>query len=726
MIVADGLDFGSTRVHDETGQTTLETLYDTIMRRRPRELSQSRLELIWRSVAALHSARKKRREHLGDRPGSALVISFSRKVFWTTLKLRHWSPSNKTKGLIHIARSAIMEECAEDQAWMTQRASLVESILTKSNQDINSIKKWTRSIELLSAGMRPKSLAKIGMDMEALEHWCWPTPEGDWEVLHQRPAPKRWPSPALPPQLEEKIQSFIDSKKDPRVIVVESPFGTETTTKLALVVQNRAPNIPVVKVSNQDASKAALDLALKLGRDRSVPAWLDEVPSIELEVRPESTSSENSRAKIEWKAVVPRKQAIPAGEPYRTRPNISRSVTLAPGIEYVLLHLRRGDRKNWNERYTRHHIDPSDHKRVVEPLARVRPLSGEARIEIVEHLSQEKQLLTDVRWSEMETKPPPELGGIPELYIFKPDQRAWLELCSLLEQVVRLGNGNAQLRDKIYKTTQKNWRDAVFPLGSDGRPPKSESYELLEKSTQILLHDLEDHVNSQTILQPPIANRLHLPLTWLFTGCPTKTVEILLRAALSPEGPEGTALHVENEFSAWAIYQGIGRAIREDDALRQVFDGLLGQWVREGGTAQDKYLLAAVTHPLARRVSARLVLGESKDRFDRVANFLRQQLDNLLKGKSDPRPRAKGRSRRVRPQRSLELRYITMGYRGLCQVRYSHQDWFLHSGEDAESACENLCKAAKKYGQHFEKNLVDRTAPYLIGEGEDPTMPSGF
>ena len=722
VAVADGRFLGSPKINPETGQTQLETLYDNFVRRRPRHLSQSRLELIWRSVATLHSAREKVKDAFGNEPGSVLVINVNRKVFWTTLRLLHWSPNGKAGNVVHIARRAEMNECRENESWMTQRANFVESNLTEdAYQNIDALKKWTRSIEILSTGMSSESLAEFGLNIDALEHWSWPMPDGSWKALHQKLKPLgKFPPPVLPKQLEEDIQAFTTGMKGtPLAIVVESPMGVETTSRFARIVQNHILNIPAIEITGQDASKATMDLALALERDPNVPAWLDEVASIELEARLEPA---NGKTSPEWIPIVPRNQAIPAGETYHARSGNESRVTLAPGIQHVLLHLRRGYESNWNERYTRHAIAPSDHERVVEPLARVRPLSGDARIEIEEHLPSGKHhLLTSVRWSEMEKTSPPELGSIPELYVFKSDRETWRELRSLLEQVIRFEEGgvDVRLKDRIYKTAKKKWDDKVFPLGSDGLPPEPEESGLLTRSAQILLKDLEDHVKSKANFKPWHANRLHLPLTWLFTGCPEKTVEILLQAVLDAEGPEGTALCAgKNEYSAWSIYSGIGRAIRGDGALRVVFDDLLGVWERKGGAAQDKYLLAAVTHPLARRVSVRFILGESKERFDRVARFLKQQLNNLIMGNHDPRPDGK------RP--NLELRYITMGYRGLCQIRYLHQDWFSHAGEDAKLAYKNLCEAKGKIRGTFEKNLVERTAPYLIGKGEDPAMPSGF
>ena len=143
---------------------------------------------------------------------------------------------------------------------------------------------------------------------------------------------------------------------------------------------------------------------------------------------------------------------------------------------------------------------------------------------------------------------------------------------------------------------------------------------------------------------------------------------------------------------------------------------LIGKWEDAGGQSQDRFLLAAVTHPMARRVGVRRVLSESEERFERVKRFLGQQLDNVLDGKHDPR---------CKSQPATELRYVTMGYRGLCQVRYANPGGFPDDTDEAREAFAKL-RQARARGNKFVQDLIDRTAPYLIGEGVNPTMPGGF
>ncbi len=681
---------------------------------------------------------------LGGAPGAVLVISVNRKTYWTVLEFRPWSRDGQVGDSLHIVRSPVMEDCEESEAWTASRAQAIQNTMdARGIGHRDQIGQWTRWVEILATGMEAKSLAKFGIDADAIEHRSWPKPNGGWEIWSGTlPITVAIPvSDSLPSALAKRIESFRDGYEGPPLaIVVDSPAGPEMIAAFETRVRQLAESVPVYRVTGADTARAAGCLAEALGRDPEAPAWLDAVPGIEIEVR-KATKDGSTESKTEWMTVVPGTEAIPAGEVYRTRTDPNRHVTLAPGIEHVHLHLRRGRDHEWDERYsgrdTGHTIHPSDHVRIVEPLARVRPLSGEARIEIVEHRPDgEVEALPGsmgIKWSDMSKKRPDALRSIPDLYIFRSDEGAWNELECLLRRVIEENSTDKgislDLKDRLYECTQKQWRERVFPLGSDGAPPRADnpqryrnSERLLVESTNALLSDLERNVASSRKIQAKEANRLHLPLTWLFTGCPERTIEILLDAIGDPEGPAGRVLHMENEFSAWSIYSGVGRAARSEETLRVIFDTLIGAWENRKNLPQDRFLLAAVTHPMARRVAVRRVLGESRERFDRAGRFLRRHLENLREGNHDPRPRS---SRRNGTNPSLELRYVTMGYRGLCQIRHVRPDWFDADGEDARDLC-TMLRQARRIGRLFEQELVDRTAPYLIGKGEDPSMPGGF
>ena len=673
-------------------------------------------------------------DKVGGLSGDVLVISVNRRTFWTVLRLQPW----RDRGPLRIGRKAVMDDCNEDEAWTARRvASAASALETGSPIRTDPLHRWTRSVEFLASGMSSGSLAAFGIDYDAVEHWSWPVGESGWQVLKQR-STVDWSAIhfALPQRLKERLREFAKGGDGctPLAVVVESPVGVEATSGFERLIREVAPSLPVLRVTGHKTAEAAAELALALGRDPAEPAWLDAVPGIELEVRTRNGEGQGGTA-TNWLPVVPSDEVTPAGETYHTTSDEGRVVTLAPGIEHIRLRLRRGGPGGWDERYTGYPIEPSDHERRVEPLARVRPLSGEARIEIVEHHPGERVPIllagsrSSVRWSEMESEPSPEMRSIPELYVFRASEQGWEELRPILEELVRKRAGTPALKDKLYKCTQRQWKNQVFPLGSDGHPPRASeasdprafagATDLLAKATGILLNELEQSVESNATLKPRIANREHLPLTWLFTGCPEGATQILLDALLDETSAAASTLLVDNPFSLWSIYQGIGRTVRSDDHLKSVFDDLVGAWEASGASHQDIYLLSAVTHPLARRVSARRVLGENKERFDRVLCFLRKQLDNVLQRVHDNRPSG------IEERPSLELRYITMGYRGICQTRYAHPDWFPVDGSEAREVHDGLKDAWRK-GRKLEKDLVNRTAPYLIGEGVDPTMPGGF
>ena len=737
LVIPDGRYLGRPRV-EESGLTTLESLYSAFTENRPRAQNRSRVELIWRSVAALKAAMSAAPERVGHTAGDVLVINVNRRIFWTVLQLRHW-PEERGHGTgsLCIVRRPVMDDCNEDEAWTTKRVEYVQAALGAEavEEDVAALRRWTRGVEILATGMNPRSLAAIGVEIDALEHWSWPVAEGGWELLKRRPN-IQWSQVrfGLPERLVARLRKFAERREgESLAIVIEAPTGAEAVSGFEGLVREVVPSVPIVRVTGRKTAEAAASLALALEPETTAPAWLDEVPAIDIEVR---SNPANGSTETTWKPVIAKGKAIAAGQTYHTPPDDSRKVTLAPGVEYVHLHLRRGSGDSWDERYsgreTGHTIQASDHERVVQPLARVRPLSGEARIEIVEHRPDgETQVLagsrSSVRWSEMRSEAPAEMGSIPELYVFRASEEGWLELEPLLVEVVRAGVGHVTtaLRDRLYKCTQRQWRDQVFPLGSDGQPPRTldgqgfvRRQRLLRDATGILLSDLMRTVDSKVALKVRVANRLHMPLTWLFTGCPEEAIRVLLDALLDRTGHAASTLLVDKPFPLWSIYQGVGRTIRNDEELKAVFDDLIGGWEASGGSSQDIYLLSTVSHPLARRVSARRVLGESRERFDRVHRFLQQHLDNVVHGNGDPRPGGN-------PNRSLELRYVTMGYRGLCQIRYAKPGWFAIDDCQVRWAHDALIRAKTK-GREFEKRLVDLTASYLIGQGTDPTMPGGF
>ena len=659
------------------------------------------------------------------------------------LELRRWSSdSSDGDGPICIARSLETDDCDDDEAWTVRRLASVEKCLAaEPKEKVDSLKKWTRAVETLACGMTSDSLQEFGIHDDAVEQWSWPVGGDNWHHIAERQPPSEWPAPTLPAQLGQKLKdACYGNRSGLLAIIVECPTGKEMTSQLVRSINETAPDVPVVNIVGRQTAEAAHDLAFRLGQDSGAPAWLDVVPQIEYEVR--SRATDGPQAATSWKSIIPAEEAIPAGETYFTKLRGADSlVRLAPGVEHVHLHLRRaGSDERYSGRVTGHTIVASDHQRFVEPRATVRPLSGEPRVDIVERRDDGRwQTLAgsraSVKWSEMTPDAPSELRSIPELYVFEASEEAWKDLEPLLEEVVKSDSAHIEvgLKDKLYQTTQKRWRDQVFPLDSSGQPPRSPLEDsktntrrrhLLSDATGRLLTELEKHVEVDSKpRRPRIANRLHMPLTWLFTGCPDRAVQILIDAALG-RGNAPNVLHLENEYSAWSIHQGIGRAAKSEEALAAIFDELIDLW---DGKGQDKFLLAAVTHPLARRVAVRNVLGEKRERFVRVESFLRRQLENLLNGASDRRPGGKA-------QQGLELRYITMGYRGLCQLRYQHKDWFPPpppspdppAGDHAMWAYDGLVRAAKLCRGSYEKELVGKSAPYLIGQGVDPTMPGGF
>ncbi|MCY4260888.1 MAG: hypothetical protein OXC91_11560, partial [Rhodobacteraceae bacterium] len=586
------------------------------------------------------------------------------------------------------------------------------------------IHQWIRLAEVMAADASEDSWRKIGIDPNGLEHRTWLESGDQWMQLTESQT-LRSTEPHIPERLRRRVAEFCgQSNRSPLGILIERPAPKGMTDAFADGLREISGDVNIFHVSGAECAVAASMLARELGRDSQRPAWLDAVPPIEIEIRKKNNPG------TRWPGIISENERIPAGELYVSRDRDDQTVGIAPGVNEICLHLRRGSPRK--EKYSRVPIRPSEHRRHVRAIARTRPLSGEVQIQIVEdHDDGQHRPVSRVRWSELHSEKPKSLMSIPELYIFPANEDKWQELERLLREVVQRDAWGQKipidLKDRLYVTTQGQWKRGEFPLGSDGKPPRfkdSSRYKavcrLLKESTDILTRDLENYVRNGdgTGLDDKSVNRLHMALTWLFVGCPELPVKILLEAIRSPGGSEGRALRMMARpgYVAWSIYSGFGRAVKGEAELRVAFDELITRWERDRNGEQDRFLLAAVTHPLARRLSATNVLNEDRDRFERVKGFLDRHLENLMDNRCDRRAGGK------RP--SLELKYITMGYRGLCQVRYKNPEWFPTDSESAKRIHAQLLEATAERNRNQE--LVEKSAPYLIGEGEDPTMPYGF
>ena len=747
LIVPDNQVFGSLDV-GQGGKTRLEDLYSALHAARPASLATSRIELVWRSVAVLQAVLNK--NELRNEVGEVLIVSVNEQIQWRVLKLSYWSRNNSDDERIHIVRgpSGASENNRKtgEIPWIKDLRPIVEN---KNSDDVDQLCQWTRWIEILASNVPATTLGQFGIDPNAIEHKTWPMGDEEYALWHKdTPADvlENVDINVLQEKLKQIVTRFLDRQSDkPIAIIIENPISEELVAGMRFFHKHSGEDVPVYYVSGTDTLQAATHLAKVLAESNhhEGPAWLDSVSEIQLEVR--GKLDDDQVGNTNWVKVVSENQAVPAGEIYFTPKDRHRQIILAPGIEYVHLHLRRGNENSWNERYTQHAIDPSDHVRVVEPLAKIRPLSEVARIEIVEHLpNRDVETLAGptngIKWDDLISQKPPELASIPELYIFEASEEGWENIKPILKRIVTSDQGGnsplqrISLRDELYECTQNQWRIGQFPLGSDGLPPRTsggqkydDDQELLRRAIAVIVRDLEHSVENRILFKKyGVANRLHLGLTWLFTGCPDRVTNILLEAIINPNGYSGVTLCINKEYAAWSIYSGVGRTAKRREILEVIYDELLRRWEEDGdGIKQDKFLLAAVSHPLARRYLARNLFYEDQKRFERVKRFLWRHLENIVGGIHDARPNG-------RKQPSLELRYVIMGYRGLCQIRYKHPEWFPHDGigeGEAENVYKKLMQLSKSSQfkiNKFERNLLELSAPYLIGEGRDPTMPGGF
>ena len=736
IVLPDDKILGSSKVSEISGVTQLETLHNSFHEARPIKLIRSRIELIWRSVAVVQAALCK--GYLNDFVGHVLVISVNERITWRVMELRRWRRPSEDEEKIRIVRSPFTgnrDDYTQSGVclWMENYSSLDKHFLNSADAD--QFRKSTRWVEILATDASAKTIENIGINPNAIEHRSWGkgvNERSQWTIV-----PPDFPFDFGSTQfIQEKLLGIIEKfpvhEFDyPLPIIIENPVGDDVAKKIQPFSRKFDRMIEFFTVSGSETAEAASSLAKILGEANhpNGPAWLDSVPEIQLEVR-NKLANHGENGDTRWVKVVSGNDAIPAGEIYSSTLDKNRRITLAPGIEEVYLHFRRGDEHEGG--FTRHSIEPSDYEKVVEPIARVRPLSSEVRIEFVEHLPGDKVMnltaeTVSIKWQNLLKERPLKLGSIPELYIYRASCEGWKKLEGVLTKI-QSSNIPLSLLDEFHKITNEQWKDYIFPLGSDGQPPRDcgenpdNANTLLRTATGYLLANFDSSIYSRSRLNNYHANRLHMGLTWLFTGCPDDVVQTLLTAILEPNGAVGHRLHMDKEYSEWSIYSGVGRAVQNETSLRQIYDTLIKIWEDKGAQEQDKFLLAAVSHPLARRVAARRVLCEDISRFQRVRGFLDRQLDNLINGDFDCRPGGI-------PRPSMELRYLLMGYRGLCQVRWRHLDWFPVDTDGTKEIYSKFMRIRNSKSIEnipFERRLLELTVPYLIGKGRDPTMPAGF
>ena len=261
--------------------------------------------------------------------------------------------------------------------------------------------------------------------------------------------------------------------------------------------------------------------------------------------------------------------------------------------------------------------------------------------------------------------------------------------------------------------------DGALPLDSAGEPPGEGSvYEerkrVLREAGEALGENFKERVREKGQARIRTANRWHMGATWLFTGCPSGVVDILMEAVCNPRGTVATRLNLSNEFGRWPIYSGLGRATNTRAQMEMLARETLDQWEKAHRPVPDICSLATISHPAARRAEMREIWIDGRDLFERTWEFLAQQ---LIGWKSTGWPRNKPGTP------ALALRYIMMGYRGLCQIRYRRPDWLPTDHPRMYEAAEKLEAAQRRVKQEFVVELCERSIPFLYGEGEDPTIP---
>ena len=338
------------------------------------------------------------------------------------------------------------------------------------------------------------------------------------------------------------------------------------------------------------------------------------------------------------------------------------------------------------------------------------------------------------------------VAAIPLLYVFEADEGAWLELESHLAELRDWwrddrteGDRIVDLYNRLYKIFNSKWSDLRYPIDSAGDPPwvrhpDSSKAKATERERRRLVNDARDAMvgrfeevlaGQREVQQGRPLNQVHTVPTWMFTNAPD-SLALRLASGLARTTDEGCAvaasLGLDNHFSAWAAYSGIGRSTNSVSALATVWETLLGSW---DGTTPDKFLLAAISHPMGRRMQTTDLLAARPALRSQVINLTTTALDWLSAGRSDPRPGGhKG-------QWALELRYTVFIVRGLLRVCIADQSVEVRGGTELMcSLADRLEQLARNrrlgHNQELVRNLVDRTVPLARGEAGEVALPEGL
>ena len=729
LVIPDGRLLG--RDHRRT-----ERLYEQIVAARPSRLSDSTVRLVWRSVAAVEAARVRR----GRSPADGeryLVVNVNRRTFWTEIvwgpvctrcgqrQTPHGAPHGCPPEAVRRGwqRAPVMDDCNDDEAWSATRVEETRATV----RGVLSEGKWreqSRAIEMIAGGAAVETIN--------LMHKTW-ADDGVWHGPVEVREPRR-ATATLPKRFAERIERMRADGLKETTIVIETPGGIAHTAQFAAAVR-KATGRGHENVTGVDVAKAAASLAARQMTEGQV-AWFDNVPriSVRLARREKPGDDGETVVKESMEDLIPPNTWTAAGDEYRTPEVLGVQVQIAPGVEHVNLQMTREDpgtpgeapcqEQRYSGGHTGHTLAPTDSQRRVRIQAITEPLAGESRIRIMEqHKGGGESPIRGretVRWSDMSPDPGPSSSSIPELFVFERNDGGWNATEDTLREVAQDWRAKGALSPGVLTRLYDLLKvDGVLPLDSAGEPPgEGKVYEerrrVLSEAGDALEENFKERVREKGQARIRTANRWHMGATWLFTGCPSGVVDILMEAIREPGGTVATRLNLSNEFGRWPIYSGLGRAANTRAQMEMLARETLDQWEKARWPVPDICRLATISHPAARRAEMREIWIEDQDLFERTWEFLEQQ---LIGWKSTGWPRT------MPGTPTLALRYIMMGYRGLCQIRYRRPDWLPTDHPRMYEAAEKMEAAQGRVKQKFVVELCERSIPFLYGEGEDPTIP---
>ena len=530
---------------------------------------------------------------------------------------------------------------------------------------------WDASLGDLRAHEDRENRAVIRQTRQAEE---WAQGEDGKAVVRVREGSARWTTvsrPVLPAMRPNDKRIAMEDEWSK--VVVWTPMGRNTTRVLAGCF-----DVPRERLVVADARWAAEGAALAaLDREQDMVPWYDHLDRMVIKVERDGDPEEL--------VLVDENESVPAGRAYRTSDRrarqISNNIYMTEDNDVVSLPLTKGqDHRRWSQT-------------VEVPLAR-RP-KGRANVELRARQTPGQGLAEIELWSDnyepwrdaplivpFSRKAPDRDAVKPALIRYEPSSDAWEsggETSSLLEAAKSIQRGVAPskrqldaIRNWLRKPLGEPPLNKEHAIGTEGLLPtnvKDEGRRALEIILAWTEKDLLDGIRKGTSQRAKVTkvNALHLIHTWCFARASPEVLEVLIQAT-EGLGKVRAGLQWEKDGAHRAIWQGLGRSVTTRDTIERVLDGALLTAMREEVKTMKCDALAAVSHLLARRHLAGVLVLEDGRRARDAATVACEKM-RRMSSEIQRRP-----DDTFTMQPGIQLRYAVLLAGGLARVKDMHAD----------------------------------------------------